>query len=272
MEEEFVDIVGWEGLYQVSSLGNVMSLAKGDGNGNIDRLLKQEVLSSKTHTSYRRVALCVGGKVTRYSVHRLVASAFLDNIDNKPVVNHIDNNGQNNTVANLEWCTQSENMQHAMGQGRLDIAALSKLGSQASQDAAIDKYNALIGTTSGGWKATGVEVIGRSTKVHCVCIVCGVSTATLRGDEFLRNPATGCRSCALKVVWETRELKPLDPAKYPVPLVKDLGMMKPPRGKIVARFAMFNCPVCGIDFKSNVVDMARNKTSADKCKHRKIKE
>ena len=119
MEEIFKDIQGYEGLYQVSNLGNVKSLPKGDGNGNRERLLKQEVIS-KNHTSYRRVTLSKEGKTKRFQVHRLVAQVFLPNPSNLPFVNHVDNNGSNNTLSNLEWCTHEHNMQHSANQGRQD--------------------------------------------------------------------------------------------------------------------------------------------------------
>jgi hypothetical protein len=115
MEETYKDIKGYEGRYQVSNLGNVYSTPK-DGKPN--RLLKQEISVRSNSTTYRRVSLSKEGKVTRIQVHRLVAEAFIPNPENKPMVNHIDNNGANNSVTNLEWCTHSENMEHSRKQGR----------------------------------------------------------------------------------------------------------------------------------------------------------
>ena len=117
MEEVYRDIIGYEGKYQVSNLGNVKSLPKGDGNGNKERLLKQEI-NKRKHTNYRRVSLSSNGNVKRFLVHRLVGEAFIANPDNKPQINHIDNNGENNNSNNLEWVTGSENMIHAEKQGR----------------------------------------------------------------------------------------------------------------------------------------------------------
>lgn len=66
----------------------------------------------------------IGGK--SYRSHRLVAQTYLDNIDNKPIVNHIDGNKQNNMLCNLEWVTQSENMQHACDTGLRKVSELNR--------------------------------------------------------------------------------------------------------------------------------------------------
>ncbi|MGL5154551.1 MAG: NUMOD4 domain-containing protein [Aeromonas veronii] len=131
MQEIFKDVQGYEGKYQVSNFGRVLSLPKekATGNGGRERFLKQEVVRSKA-ASYNRVSFCVNGKVTRYSVHRLVAQAFIPNPLNKPQVNHIDNTGTNNHVSNLEWVTGVENMLHSSVQGRQDEAR--RLGCEAA--------------------------------------------------------------------------------------------------------------------------------------------
>lgn len=110
---EWKDIEGFEGLYQVSDTGDVRSLDRVCG-GRRNRKLKGVVLKkTKTSTGYWKVELSKDGKVYRKKVHRLVASAFIDNPLNKPNVNHIDNDPLNNCVKNLEWCTQAENVLHA---------------------------------------------------------------------------------------------------------------------------------------------------------------
>ena len=100
MDSEFwKDIKGFEGMYQVSNYGNVRSL-----NYRRKKIIKN-LKPSYTGTGYGVVAL--GNK--RFYVHRLVASEFLENPENKREVNHIDCNKENNRVDNLEWCTQTEN-------------------------------------------------------------------------------------------------------------------------------------------------------------------
>lgn len=114
-EEEWRAIPGYEGYYEVSSLGEVRSLDK-EIKANLvnneyvnrpGRLLKQKEVKG-----YKTVNLCVDYEATTWRVHRLVAMAFIPNPDSKPQVNHIDGNPANNCVNNLEWCTAKENQWH----------------------------------------------------------------------------------------------------------------------------------------------------------------
>ena len=109
MTEIWKDIVGYEGLYQVSNLGNVKRLKgyKGRGKGYIvEEHLIQPSINSR---GYQNVILCKNGKTKTFTMHRLVAIAFLDNSDNFPQVNHKDENELNNCVDNLEWCDSKYN-------------------------------------------------------------------------------------------------------------------------------------------------------------------
>jgi hypothetical protein len=109
MREIWKDIKDYEGLYQVSNLGRVKSLLFG----------KEKILRPIEHTvGYLEVSLFKDGKVKRFYIHRLVATAFLPNPDNKPVINHKDEVKTNNFVGtpendykdgNLEWCDKEYN-------------------------------------------------------------------------------------------------------------------------------------------------------------------
>ena len=95
--EIWKDIKGYEGLYQISNLGNVKSLKT-----------NKNLYYSKSR-NYLRVSLNKNGIRKGCSIHRLVAQTFIPNPNNYPCVNHKDCNGNNNKVNNLEWCTYKQN-------------------------------------------------------------------------------------------------------------------------------------------------------------------
>lgn len=115
MENEiWKDIAGYEGLYQVSNEGRVKSLARVVIRNNGQKLpIKERILKPAFNgRGYLIVDLCDGGKKKHFKVHRLVCQAFHENPDNKPCVNHLDENKINNYASNLEWCTYEENNNH----------------------------------------------------------------------------------------------------------------------------------------------------------------
>ena len=110
MMEEWRDIEGYEGLYQVSNLGKVKSLDRVDCRG---RKLKGKIIKQKlTKNGYCEVTLYKNGKSKAYLVHRLVGIAFISNPNNLPCINHkIDDfqHRSDNRIENLEWCTYEYN-------------------------------------------------------------------------------------------------------------------------------------------------------------------
>ena len=113
--EIWKDIKGFEGYYQVSNMGRIKSLDRYvRGNKDSKLHIKERIIKGGIETrGYSFVSLNKNGTRTYARIHRLVAEAFLENPFNKPEVNHIDGNKQNNTVSNLEYCTRTENEQHA---------------------------------------------------------------------------------------------------------------------------------------------------------------
>lgn len=108
-----VAVVGFEGLYEVDTLGNVYSIVQTASRR------KRTLKSYPNENGYMKVNLYdENGKCKKKYVHRLVAEAFIPNPLNKPNVNHKDCNVKNNSVENLEWCTQSENILYCSKLGR----------------------------------------------------------------------------------------------------------------------------------------------------------
>ena len=116
MSEEWRDVAGYEGLYQVSDQGRVKSLARTDSWGRTvkERILKPNVVGG----GYLGVVLYAGGKTRMFFVHRLVCQAFHENPDNKPQVNHINEDKTDNRACNLEWCTCKQNINHGTAKDR----------------------------------------------------------------------------------------------------------------------------------------------------------
>ena len=111
MKEVWKDIENYEGLYQVSNLGNVKRL-RGKGC-NQERLIARNI--NKYGYVYR--TLHNKGISIKHKEHRLVANAFINNPYKKSTVNHINGIKTDNRVENLEWCTIIENKQHAINTG-----------------------------------------------------------------------------------------------------------------------------------------------------------
>ena len=110
--EEWKDIEGYEGRYQVSNTGKVKSLERtvwNSGRGYYRTVPEKILKAYPDRYGYLYVVLCKDGKDKKGKIHRLVAQAFLPNTSNLPDVNHKDENKQNNYVENLEWCSKLYN-------------------------------------------------------------------------------------------------------------------------------------------------------------------
>lgn len=162
MKEEWRNVVGWEGLYEVSTLGNVYSI-------RTDRILKGQRTGDAG--GYLGVDLSLGGIYKRYLIHRLVAEAFIDNPSQLSIVNHIDGNKQNNTLDNLQWTTVAQNTQHAYDTGLTNGRRIPVL--QYANGVIIARFTSV---------PEAAEANGVSDS--CVRNVCGGFSKTCKGYVF----------------------------------------------------------------------------------------
>ena len=118
--EEWRDIPGYEGLYQVSNQGRVKSLEKIVDRKRMGCYIKKEFIMKPTkHKGYKNVILSKNGISKRYKVHRLVAMCFLDDYSKDLQVNHIDENKLNNNISNLEMCSNKYNCRYGSRRTKL---------------------------------------------------------------------------------------------------------------------------------------------------------
>lgn len=136
-KEIWKDIKGYEGLYQVSNLGNIRSLYKYKGS---NKRVLHKIISNK---GYYVISLVKNKRKKQYRVHQLVANAFIINDNNYPVINHIDGNKLNNNVTNLEWCTVSHNNKEAyrIGLSKPNRVMLGRKSEKCPNSIPINQYD-----------------------------------------------------------------------------------------------------------------------------------
>ena len=129
--ETFVKIEGFE-KYEVSNLGKVRNIKSG-------RVLK----TSLNNNGYLRLFLCENNKRKHLYLHRIIATAFIDNPDEKPCVNHIDENKLNNDLSNLEWCTVRENLIHGTRTKKAAEKCFKKVIQLDSNDNVLNEFESM---------------------------------------------------------------------------------------------------------------------------------
>lgn len=122
MIEEWRDIANFEGLYLISNLGHVKSVERYKRNNTGTQFVNERLrVLTPDKDGYLKVCLSKDGKRYVRSVHRLVAEAFIPNPDNLPVINHKNEDKQDNKVENLEWCTVRYNTMYGTGRIRTSM-------------------------------------------------------------------------------------------------------------------------------------------------------
>ena len=215
--EEWKDIKGYEGIYQVSSYGRIKSLPRGKQFGNRYYIMKEKILSYNNNgRGYLQVCLTKDKKSKKKLVHRLVAEAFLRKIEGKEYVNHIDGNKSNNRVDNLEWCTRSENQTHAYKNGLIGKENLSKahkgkkhhnygkhLSKETRNKISISNKGKRIGENSPVAK-----------KVKCITTGEIFDTLTEAGKKYNIGNGDICKCCKGKIKYRGRHPITNEPLKW----------------------------------------------------------
>ena len=132
-----------------------------------------------SNCGYLRVRLYGKNECRRFSIHRLVAEAFIDNPENKPEVNHLDGNKTNNNVENLEWATSKENMRHSILLGKVMPKYGKHKGSKPVVQLSIDgSYIAEFSSCSEAADKT-------NSNKHHIANVCGKRRKTTNGFKWV---------------------------------------------------------------------------------------
>jgi len=163
MEEEiWRDVVGFEGLYQVSNMGSVRSCyhVVMRSNGRKRTVYPVTLKPQKSAHGYFMFNLSKNGKGKTIVAHRIVAIAFIPNPENKPQVNHKDGNKKNNHVSNLEWMTSKENINHSWMMGMSYTTHAGKFGDDSYKKTAVIQSD-----TSGVFIEEHQSIIGACNKL-----------------------------------------------------------------------------------------------------------
>lgn len=118
--EEWRDVVGYEGLYQVSNLGRVKSLEVKFKNSFYNKKREKIMSQHDNGKGYLTISISINGKSKKEYVHRLVANSFIYRDEDKVEVNHKNLNKKDNNINNLEWVSKKENMRHARINGAFE--------------------------------------------------------------------------------------------------------------------------------------------------------
>lgn len=175
MEEIWCEIEGSNGWYEISSTGRIRGVDRIliKSNGSPCTVRGRVLCQNINRGGYCQCYIAYMGKKRTVSTHRLVALSFVPNPENKPEVNHIDGNKQNNNASNLEWCTPSENITHSyklnlrvpIYAGKSGVLHNRSLGVEMF-DMDMNKVNSF-GSLGEAFRETGIRHVWESCNNKC---------------------------------------------------------------------------------------------------------
>lgn len=179
-KEEWRPVVGYEGLYVVSSFGRIASMKMALKRGRNGVFYRQQRLLKpvKMTIGYLAVSLTKNGKVTQEYLHRLVSKAFLPNPNNYPQIDHIDGSRDNNMVTNLKWCTGSQNVLNPITRIRNSSSKKSK---QKRREKVVCIRNGNVERIYDSPKQATIDGFDHS----CVVAVCNNKQKSHHGCQFV---------------------------------------------------------------------------------------
>lgn len=201
MKEIFKSLVNYENIYEISNFGRIKSLERYISFPNREwKQFKPEVIrkTKLNNSGYEIINLSKNGKTTTKTIHRLVALNFIDNLENKPQINHKDMNKQNNNHTNLEWCTAQENIKHAFENGRKHPDSFIKKRKFYNKKRHINRRmhnNFKVGQEQGDLLVLDFEGTEYNRSYFTVkCRRCN----SIRTHIKLNDNSKACQSCAMK--------------------------------------------------------------------------
>lgn len=205
--EEWRDVCGFEGYYQVSNYGRVKGLERNvpSIDGRVVHIKPRILFCCLNSHGYYSVNLTMYNKHYSKEVHRMVALAFIPNIDNLEQVNHRDENKTNNCVYNLEWCTRSYNALYGTTQERISQSRKNNpnIGKDVLQFTAKGVFVAEYRSISEASKSVGVDASNITRAIEGYKFLAGGFVwieKTLNYKQILESKIKILQSCKRKEI------------------------------------------------------------------------
>ena len=170
MEEIWKDIAGYEGRYQISNYGRVLSVQRKENSwhGPATRTIPQRILKqSENRDGYFIIVLRNNGKKKTFRTNRLVAEAFIPNPNKLPCVNHKDENRKNNLADNLEWCTPQYNDLYGNRNKKLSLVNCKQVGQYSKNEELIRIWKSAKEANKAGFTSQNIAKCCKGKRKTC---------------------------------------------------------------------------------------------------------